>query len=110
VTDPRPQFSIFLHYPANPDRPHPLRVILRAEILSVHTRPVRYVVRGTKGTFHKYGVDVQEDQLGVITDPTSIHTSVFGREPREIDGTVENLREDGQIANNRQVVSPLSAL
>ena len=101
IADPRLQFSIFLHYPANPNRPHPLTVILRAAILSVNSRPVRYVVRGTKGTFHKYGVDVQEDQLRVITDPTSIHESGFGREPRDIHGTVENLQEGGQIVNNR---------
>lgn len=85
-------------------------MVLRAAILSVHTRPVRYVVRGTKGTFHKYGVDVQEGQLRVITDPTSIHASVFGREPWDIDGTIENLQEGGQIVNNRQVPLPLSAL
>ena len=107
-TDPRLQFSIFLHYPANPDRPHQLTVILRAAILSVHSRPVRYVVRGTKGTFHKYGIDVQEDQLRAMTDPMSIHASVFGREPRDIDGAVENLQEGGQIANNRQVSSLFS--
>ena len=58
-------------------------------------------MRGTKGTFHKYGVDVQEDQLRVITDPTSIHASVFGRESRDIDGTVEHLQEGGQIVNSR---------
>jgi len=94
-------FSIFLHYPASPNRPHPLTVILRAAILSVHSRSVRYVVRGTKGTFHKYGVDVQEDQLRAITDPTSIHESGFGREPRDIHGTIDNLQEGGQIVNNR---------
>ena len=97
----RLQFSIFLHYPTNPNRPHPLTVILRAAVLSVRSRQVRYAVRGTKGTFHKYGVDVQEGQLKVITDPTSIHESAFGREPREAHGTIENLREDGQIVNNR---------
>ena len=107
---PRPQFSISLYYPANPNRPHPLTVILRAAILSVHSRPVRYVVRGTKGTFHKYGVDVQEDQLRAITDPTSIHASVFGREPRDIDGVIENLQEGGQVINNRQASSLLLAL
>ena len=104
---PRLQFTIFLYYPAGPNRPHPLTVILRAATLSVHSRPVRYVVRGTKGTFHKYGVDVQEDQLRVITDPKSIHESGFGREPGDIHGTIENLQEGGRIVNNRQVSSPL---
>lgn len=65
-------------------------------------------MRGTKGTFNKYGVDVQEDQLRAITDPTSIHESGFGREPRDIHGTVENLQEGGQIVNNRQVSSLIS--
>lgn len=107
---PRLQFSIFLYYPANPNRPHPLTVILRTTILSVHSRPVRYVVRGTKGTFHKHGVDVQEDQLRVITDPTSIHEFGFGREPGDIHGVVENLQAGGQIVNNRQVSSLISVL
>ena len=107
---PRLQFSIFLYYPANSNRSHPLTVILRAAILSVHSRPVRYVVRGTKGTFHKHGVDVQEDQLRVIADPTSIHESGFGREPGDIHGIVENLQAGGQIVNNRQVSTPISAL
>jgi len=104
------QFSIFLYYPADPNRSHPLTVILRAAILSVHSRPVRYVVRGTKGTFYKHGVDVQEDQLRVIADPTSIHESGFGREPGDIHGIVENLQAGGQIVNNRQVSTPISAL
>jgi len=94
-------FTILLHYPVNPNRPHPLTVILSEAMFSVISRPQRYIVRGSKGTFHKYGVDVQEGQLRAITDPTSIHESGFGREPSDTHGTVEILQENGQIVNNR---------
>ena len=58
-------------------------------------------MRGTKGTFRKHGVDVQEDQLRVIAEPSFIHESAFGREPEDIHGTVENLQQGGQIVNDR---------
>ena len=67
-------------------------------------------MRGTKGTFHKYGVDIQEDQLRMITDPTYIRNSGFGKEPRDLHGTIENLQENGQIVSNRQVSSFISVL
>ena len=50
-------------------------------------------MRGTAGTFTKYGVDVQEDQLRAIPSPAAIHTmKEYGVEPEEIHGVVENLR------------------
>ncbi|KAF7790862.1 hypothetical protein EIP86_001820 [Pleurotus ostreatoroseus] len=92
-------FTIKLHYPprpappGSPIQPTSLTVVLRASILSVKTQQVRYIVRGTAGTFTKYGVDVQEDQLRVISSPSAIHTmKEYGVEPEEIHGVVENLR------------------
>jgi hypothetical protein len=90
-----------LHYPVGPKRPNPLTAILRGHILSVRSQQLRYVVRGTKGAFEKYGVDVQEDQLKVISDATTIHGAGFGREPEKIWGKIENLTESGSIVNNR---------
>jgi hypothetical protein len=90
-----------LHYPVGPNRPNPLTAILRGHILSVRSKQLRYLVRGTKGTFEKYGVDVQEDQLKVIVDPTMIHEFGFGKETEKIWGKIENLTENGGIVNNR---------
>ncbi|KAI0761704.1 oxidoreductase [Irpex lacteus] len=95
-------FTIFLHYaprtpPAgtpSPVKPTSFKVILRGAILSVKSPQVRYVVRGTTGTFSKFGVDVQEDQLKVIPKPADILTDAgYGQEPEAIYGTVENLKE-----------------
>jgi hypothetical protein len=70
----------------------------------VRSPQLRYKVRGTKGTFIKYGVDTQEDQLRVLPKPDSIYAVDFGVEPEEIWGTVENLGADGSILKSRYVV------
>jgi len=78
---------------------------LRAHVLSVSSSQLRYKVRGTKGTFIKYGLDTQEDQLRVLSKPNDIFAADFGTEPEEIWGTVENTGEDDSIENSKQVVS-----
>lgn len=98
-----PQFTIMLHYEPGPNRPIPLTAILRGSILSVRSQQLRYVLRGTKGTFEKHGVDVQEDQLKAIADPTFVHEQGYGQEPENMWGTVENLAPDGKISFNRFV-------
>jgi scyllo-inositol 2-dehydrogenase (NADP+) len=45
----------------------------------------RYVIHGTKGSFVKYGIDVQEDQLKAGGMPMDIS---FGAEPIEQWGTL----------------------
>ena len=58
-------------------------------------------MRGTKGTFLKYGVDVQEDQLKVLANPAEITTSqTYGMEPEAIWGTVDNFGEGGQVVRS----------
>lgn len=91
------QFTIFLRYPAGTVSPHPFTAILRAHILSVRSPQPRYHVRGTKGSFEKYGVDVQEDQLKAMPTPQAIHESEYGREPEEIWGTLYNLGASGKV-------------
>nr|VWO95202.1 Transcriptional regulator [Ganoderma boninense] len=98
-------FTIFLHYPPQPAasglQPTSFTAILRGHILSVRSPQVRYVVRGTQGTFLKYGVDVQEDQLKVIPSPADIAQSEgYGVEPEEIYGTVENLDGEGKVVKS----------
>ncbi|KLO10156.1 NAD-binding protein [Schizopora paradoxa] len=91
-------FTIFLRYPSDASRKHPLTVILRSHPLSVRSSQLRFVVRGTKGTFVKYGMDVQESQLRTMSDPKiDIFTHAYGREPEEIWGTVETIESNGNI-------------
>ncbi|KAI0291699.1 hypothetical protein BC826DRAFT_1021715 [Russula brevipes] len=75
-------FTIILRYPAGTVSPHPFTVILRAHILSVRSPQLRYKVRGTNGTFVKYGMDSQEDKLRVLTEPNGIHVADFAAEPK----------------------------
>lgn len=91
------QFTIFLHYPTDATRKHPLTVLLRSHPLSVRSPQLRFVIRGTKGTFIKYGMDVQESQLRIMPDPKGIFAHSYGREPEEICGTVETIDSRGNM-------------
>ncbi|TFY69465.1 hypothetical protein EVJ58_g369 [Rhodofomes roseus] len=98
-------FTIFLHYPPrkaeNGLQPTSFTVILRGHILSVRSQQVRYVVRGLQGTYTKFGVDVQEDQLKVIPDPAQIAASEsYGVEPESLWGTLENLTTGDKIVKS----------
>jgi len=92
-------FTIFLHYSPQSRRPHPITVILRAHPLSARQPQFRYSIKGTKGTFVKEGVDIQEDQLkeGKI----SVRDAAFGVEPEEIHGVLEVLQTDSTIVKTR---------
>ncbi|EKM59424.1 uncharacterized protein PHACADRAFT_249901 [Phanerochaete carnosa HHB-10118-sp] len=94
-------FTVTLRYPPlsspadAPVKPTSFTVTLRGALLSVKSPQVRYIVRGTQGTYTKYGVDVQEDQLNVISAPSDIFTSAtYGQEPEELYGTLENQKGD----------------
>ncbi|GBE79346.1 Uncharacterized oxidoreductase [Sparassis crispa] len=98
-------FTILMHYPPRPAtsdlHPTSFTAILRGHILSVRAPQVRYVVRGTTGTFVKFGVDVQEDQLRVMQSPSEIVASTtYGLEPKTIWGTVENLAPSGDVVKS----------
>uniref|UniRef100_A0A0W0FCK7 Uncharacterized protein n=1 Tax=Moniliophthora roreri TaxID=221103 RepID=A0A0W0FCK7_MONRR len=87
-------FTVFMHYPPGSVHPHPLTAILRGHILSVKSPQLRYIVKGTKGTYTKYGVDVQEDQLKAISSPKEIFWDGYGQEPESMWGTLENIESD----------------
>ena len=53
-------FHALLRYESGPHAP--LRVVLHASTLAAHAAP-RYILHGTKGSYVKHGVDVQEDAL-----------------------------------------------
>ena len=70
-------FDIWMHYPG-------LKVTLTAGML-VRERTPRYTLRGTEGTFVKYGLDPQEANLAAGWSPRE---AGFGKEPREQWGTL----------------------
>ena len=54
----------------------------------------RYRLHGDKGSFVKYGIDVQEDQLKAGMLPSDVD---FGKEPLSQDGRMVTEREDGSL-------------
>lgn len=83
-----------MHYDAGPKRAYPLLAILRSHTLSVRSQQVRFIVKGTKGTYLKYGVDVQEGQLRVLSSPNAVLEKEFGVEPDYLCGTIERIEAD----------------
>lgn len=83
-----------MHYDAGPKRVYPLLVILRSHTLSVRSPQVRFIVRGTKGTYLKYGMDVQESQLRVLSSPNAILEKQYGVEPEYLWGAIEKIEAD----------------
>lgn len=75
-------------------------MLLRSHILSVREPQLRFVVRGTTGTFVKHGLDIQLSQLQVASDPSEIFSKNFGREPESIWGEVQNIDKDGDISKS----------
>jgi hypothetical protein len=81
-----------MHYPPTDVVWHPLTVILRAHILSVRSPQLRFVVRGTRGGFTKYGLDVQEATLKAMASPKQILDEGYGKEPETLWGTLQLLK------------------
>jgi scyllo-inositol 2-dehydrogenase (NADP+) len=61
-----------------------LKVTLRSSLMASEETP-RYIIQGSKGSFVKYGIDVQEDQLKAGMMPMDIG---FGIEPTTQYGTL----------------------
>ncbi|KAI1420901.1 hypothetical protein F5Y12DRAFT_770750 [Xylaria sp. FL1777] len=71
-----------------------LIVHLRMGVLSVETRQPRFWIRGAKGSYHKAGLDPQEDQLNAgmkTSDP------LFGRDTEECHGRLVTVGEGGEM-------------
>ncbi|KAJ3728977.1 hypothetical protein DFJ43DRAFT_1132954 [Lentinula guzmanii] len=100
-------FTIHMHYPAGSALPYPFTAILRAHPLSVRSPQIRFILLGQKGSYIKYGIDVQEEQLKsltsapsrTVTTPTTTPTpeylitspsSGYGLEPESYWGTLEH--------------------
>lgn len=96
-------FTIILHYPRTEENPYLQTAILRAHPLSQRTPQLRFTVRGSKGTFVKYGLDVQEEQMkqkGV----EAFGKDWFGRESEDIYGELEVVEKEGDNAPTKSRV------
>ncbi|PNH48258.1 hypothetical protein VD0004_g163 [Verticillium dahliae] len=71
-----------------------LVVTVRAAVLSVEEAQPRFWLRGTKGSYRKPGLDVQEPQLKDGATPTD---PGFGVEPEAAAGRLVVVREDGAV-------------
>lgn len=84
-------FHLLLFYPN-------LRVILRAGMLVKEKGPTISIF-GSKGSFVKYGVDVQEEALKNGEKPRD--HSEWGKEPREIWGRLNTTSEEKLVESER---------
>ena len=82
-------------------------VTAKAGVLSIETEQLRYWVRGSKGSFKKYGLDVQEDQLKAGEKPGD---KGFGVESQDMSGslTVFNEGTEQPVKKTVQNVEPLT--
>jgi len=88
-TDEPDSFSALLSYADKG-----LLVAVRVGIMSVETKQPRFWIRGTKGSYHKNGLDPQEDQLksGILASEAG-----FGVEDVQWAGRVCLAKPDGSI-------------
>ncbi len=87
-------FNLFLNYPN-------LKVTLKSSLMVKEQGP-RYVIHGTKGTFVKYGIDIQEDQLKVGIWPD---TPGFGKEQQEFNGVLNTIDKEIKSTNTIDTIS-----
>ncbi|KAG8911776.1 hypothetical protein FRC00_005842, partial [Tulasnella sp. 408] len=78
----------------------PLVVHLHGSPLSAVEPQLRYSVKGTKGSFVKYGIDPQEDQLK-LDPPMSTSDPAFGVEAEQLVGVLTLVQSDGTLKSER---------
>ena len=85
-----PKFTIIMHYDKTENNPYPLTTTIKAHSLSLRNPQLKFLVRGDNGTFVKYGVDVQEDQVSA-NGPSAFHLAEYGLDSN--DAEVEYIKD-----------------
>jgi len=91
-------FTVLLGY--GPGKP---LVTAKAGVMSVESQQLRYWIRGTKGSFLKYHLDVQEDQLKAGLKPGD---EGFGVEDKSMSGQLTTLRDGKPTTTTLPNVKP----
>ena len=84
-----------LYYP-RPSLPD-LVVTLRASVLSPLPSQIRFLIKGTTGSFIKYGMDAQFPHLQVLGRTKGMEKEGYGEEPEDIWGTVYEVDQNGSV-------------
>ncbi|KAJ5562426.1 hypothetical protein N7535_003121 [Penicillium sp. DV-2018c] len=90
-------FTVLLHY-ANGTM-----VTTKATVVSPEEEQLRFWVRGEKGSFKKYHLDIQEDQLKAGIMPSD---KGYGREPSERYGSLTTVQGDKFVKEIVPTVEP----
>jgi predicted dehydrogenase len=80
-------------------------VTAKAGVMSIETKQLRYWVRGTKGSFKKFNLDVQEDQLKAGGKPGD---SGFGVESANKAGSLVTLKDGAPHETAYENIEPLT--
>lgn len=83
-------FTVMLHYKDG------LVATAKALVVSPLQKQLRFAVRGTKGSFVKYGLDPQEDQLKEGLRPGD-KDGKYGTEDKSLHGILETVGSDGTM-------------
>ncbi|CAK47149.1 hypothetical protein ASPNIDRAFT_54874 [Aspergillus niger ATCC 1015] len=90
-------FTVLLHYPKG------VLVTAKAGVVSPEEEQLRFWVRGEKGSFKKFHLDVQEEQLKAGVKPGD---SGYGREPSERYGTLTTIQDGKPVKEVMPTVEP----
>lgn len=86
-------FTVILHYLPTRSKLHTTTATLRGHLLSARKPQLRFIVRGSKATYSKYGFDAQEGQMQ-HDGHRAFNREDFGVEPEELWGTLETAFDD----------------
>ncbi|KAM0101965.1 hypothetical protein ACP6JE_003424 [Aspergillus fumigatus] len=90
-------FTVLLHYNNG------LLVTAKAGVVSPEEKQLRYWVRGEKGSFKKFHLDIQEDQLKAGMRPGD---NGYAREPSDRYGTLTTIQDGKPVAEIFPTVEP----
>ncbi|RJE25235.1 hypothetical protein PHISCL_02448 [Aspergillus sclerotialis] len=90
-------FTVLLHYKSG------LMVTAKAGVVSAEEKQLRFWVRGEEGTFKKFHLDCQEEQLKGGMKPTD---NGYGRESSERYGTLTTIKNGSPVKEVVPTVEP----
>ncbi|KAJ5833602.1 hypothetical protein N7474_001913 [Penicillium riverlandense] len=90
-------FTVLLHYATG------TMVTAKATVVSPEEEQLRFWVRGEKGSFKKFHLDIQEDQLKAGIMPAD---NGYGREPSERYGTLTTIQKGSPVKEIVPTVEP----